>query len=220
MSERGSSRVPTHQSRTRDSYDAVSETYAQLLHDELGDKPLDRALLSTFAELVLRTGVTTVVDAGCGPGRITDVLHRLDLDASGFDLSPRMIDVARTTYPHLRFDVGDIARCRDLDASLSGVVAWYSTIHTPPGELAAVLDEFRRVLRVGGWLLMAFQVGDGHVHRSVAYGHDVDLDNYFRDLGNVTQMLERAGFHVWARLEREPEPPEKSRQAYVLARAQ
>jgi hypothetical protein len=67
---------------------------------------------------------------------------------------------------------------------------------------------------------MAFQVGDGHVHRSVAYGHDVDLDNYFRDLGNVTQMLERAGLHVWARLEREPEPPEKSRQAYVLARAQ
>jgi SAM-dependent methyltransferase len=197
----------------------VSETYETLLRDELANKPLDRALLSTFAELVRTTGSDAVVDAGCGPGRITEALHQLDLDAYGFDLSPGMIAVARRTYPHLHFEVGDIARLRDANASLGGVVAWYSTIHTPPDELPAVFAEFRRVLRAEGWLLMAFQIGDGRVHRSNAYGHDVDLDNYLREVRHVAPMLERAGFDVRARLEREPEPPEQSRQGYVLARA-
>jgi SAM-dependent methyltransferase len=49
--------------------------------------------------------------------------------------------------------------------ALGGVVAWYSIIHTPPDRLPVVFSEFHRVLRPGGHLLVAFQVGDERVHR-------------------------------------------------------
>jgi SAM-dependent methyltransferase len=208
-----------HLSRTRAAYDTVSEDYALLLRDELAHKPLDRALLSTFAECAAGVGNGRVVDAGCGPGRVTQHLHDLGVDVYGVDLSPRMIDVARDSYPGLRFDVGDIAALPEPDRAFGGVLAWYSTIHTPPDVLCDVFAEFRRVLRVGGWLLLAFHMGAGPVHRTQAYGHRVDLDSYYISMTDAVARLEQVGLDVQVRVEREPGPREKSRQAYVLARA-
>jgi len=209
-----------HLSRTRTAYDTVAEDYAVMLRDELAQKPLDRALLATFAELVARDGGGRVLDAGCGPGRITRHLHELGVDVHGVDLSPGMIDVARRAYPELRFDVGDIAALPEDDGAFAGVLAWYSTIHTPVAASCGVFDELRRVLRAGGWLLLAFHIGDGPVHRTHAYGHDVELDSYYCSLDAAVTRLEAVGLSTHTRVERAPEPPEKARQAYVLARAE
>ena len=56
---------------TREAYDAAAPTYAQLFRDALRDRPLDRALLSAFAEVVSANGDGQVADLGCGPGHIT-----------------------------------------------------------------------------------------------------------------------------------------------------
>jgi SAM-dependent methyltransferase len=98
-------------------------------------------------------------------------------------------------------------------------VAWYSVIHTPPEHLPAVLAEFRRVLAPGGHALLAFQVGDFRVHLEQAYGHAVSLDAYRWDPDRIAGLLAEAGLVPRARLVREPEPPEKVPQAYVLAQA-
>ena len=37
---------------TRDSYDAIAAEHAALVSEDLDDRPLDRALLTAFAELV------------------------------------------------------------------------------------------------------------------------------------------------------------------------
>src|ERR671934_221326 len=42
------------------------------------------------------------------------------------------------------------------DGALGGVLAHYSIIHTPPGELPALLAEQVRVLAPGGLLLVSF----------------------------------------------------------------
>lgn len=44
----------------RASYDTVAVDYAKLLSTELADKPLDRAMLAAFAELVRATGAGPV----------------------------------------------------------------------------------------------------------------------------------------------------------------
>jgi SAM-dependent methyltransferase len=73
-----------HVVSTGTAYDAVASKYAELLRDELSGKPVDRALLGLFAELV---GVgSRVADLGCGPGRVTGHLAPLGLDAFGVDL--------------------------------------------------------------------------------------------------------------------------------------
>lgn len=75
-----------------------------------------------------------------------------------------MVAVARRDHPYLRFDVGSMTGLDLPDGALGGVLAWYSLIHTPPPQLPAVITELARVLRLGGLLLTAFQVGDERVH--------------------------------------------------------
>jgi hypothetical protein len=45
---------------TRVAYDTVAVDYAELLRTELGKKPLDRAMLAAFAELVQTSGAGLV----------------------------------------------------------------------------------------------------------------------------------------------------------------
>lgn len=107
-------------SGTQASYDAVATAYADQLSDELGRKPLDRALLTAFAEQLhattrawasavdpgharaARTGRPRMWDVGCGPGHVTAFLAGLGLDAAGIDLSGQMVAQAltrRQPYP-------------------------------------------------------------------------------------------------------------------------
>ncbi|MFD0743796.1 class I SAM-dependent methyltransferase [Phytohabitans flavus] len=161
---------------------------------------------------------------GCGPGRITTYLDGLGLDVSGIDLSPEMVAVASRAYPELYFRTGTMAALDFADGALSGLVAWYSVIHTPPERLPRVFTEFARVLRPGGHLLMAFQVATTggtdfeprHITR--AYGHDLDLDAYRLPPDRVTDLLAAAGIEVTTRVVREPGEREKSQQAYLMAR--
>ena len=207
----------TYLDTTRLSYDTVAADYAELLQAELAGKPLDRALLATFVELVQATNAGPVADLGCGPGRVTAYLHELGLTTFGVDLSPRMVEVARRSYPHLRFDEGMMS---DLDLSegvLGGIVAWYSIIHTPTERLPAVFAEFHRVLAPGGQLLLAFQAGDELLYLSEAFGHPVSLEVHHRSPELVAEMLAQAGFVVSARVVREPDGWEKTPQAYLIA---
>jgi ubiquinone/menaquinone biosynthesis C-methylase UbiE len=202
----------------RSAYDSVAVDYAELLRDELAATPFDRAALAAFAELVLADGGGDVADLGCGPGRVTAHLHALGVSAFGIDLSPAMVDVARRDHPELRFEVGSMTALVLPDGELAGIVAWYSIIHTPPEEQHVLLGEIARVLRPGGRLLVATQVGgDECVHLDHAYGHDLSLDVYRLDPDALARRLGAAGLSITARLTREPGDRERQPQAFLFA---
>jgi SAM-dependent methyltransferase len=207
---------------TRATYDAVATDYAQWLRDELAAKPLDRAMLASFAELVRAAGTGPVADIGCGSGRVTAYLNELGLPAFGIDLSPQMVAVARQSYPGLRFEVGSMLALALPDGTLGGLLAWYSTIHVPDDRLPEAFAEFSRVLAPGGFALLAFQVGDEPVHLTRALGHQISVDVHQRRPEQVTALLDQAGLVVRARLTREPDDEgeftERTPQAFLLAR--
>ncbi|WP_435154363.1 class I SAM-dependent DNA methyltransferase [Amycolatopsis sacchari] len=206
---------PAFVTETRAAYDTVAADYAEVLRDLLADSTFDRAMLGAFAELVPEGRVAEI---GCGPGRIAAHLASLGLDVFGVDLSPQMVEVARERYPGLRFEVGTMLALDLPDASLDGLVAWYSIIHTPPERLPEVFAEFARVLKPGGYLLLAFQAGDDHRHHiEHAYNHDVSLDAYRLSPDRIGELLSAAGFEETARLVRRPEGVEKTPQAYLLS---
>ncbi|MGH3981848.1 MAG: class I SAM-dependent methyltransferase [Pseudonocardiaceae bacterium] len=99
---------PSYVRATRAGYDAVAADYSAWVSDDLAVKPLDRALLAAFAELVHADGAEPVGDLGCGSGRVTAHLWSLGLSAFGVDLSPAMVALARRAYPDLRFYEGSI----------------------------------------------------------------------------------------------------------------
>ena len=74
------------------------------------------------------------------------------------------------------------------------------------------------MLRPGGHLLLAFQVGDERVRLHHAYGHRVSLDAYRWSPARIAELLHQAGLVVIARLVREPDQAEKVHQANILAR--
>jgi SAM-dependent methyltransferase len=204
---------------TRAFYDAVATDYAERFRDGLATKPLDRAVLAGFAELVQASGAGPVADLGCGPGRVTAHLDALGLPAFGVDLSPEMVALARREHPGLRFDEGSMMALDLPDGALGGIVAWYSIIHMPQDRLPDVFAEFHRVLAPGGHVLLAFQVGDEPLHLAEPFGHAVSLDFHRRQPDHVAGLLRQAGLAVHARLLREPdEGVEKTQQAYLLAR--
>lgn len=207
---------PAHLAATRATYDTVAESYARLIPDLRAESALDRALLETFAREVRGKG--PVLEAGCGAGRMTAHLAGLGLEISGVDLSPRMVGVARRTYPGLRFEVGSLTALDVADGALAGVLAWYSLIHLPPAELPAALAELARVLAPGGRLLAAFQAGDEHRAMTTAYGHPVSCDVWRLPPERVAALVEEAGLEVTTRLVRAPEGRERVPQAGLLAR--
>lgn len=206
---------PSTLNGTKAAYDAVAALYAELFGDMLGSRPLERALLAAFAELVRDHDAGPVADIGCGPGHVTAHLHALGLVAFGVDLSPAMVDLARKAHPDLRFDEGSMTALDLADGVLGGVLASYSTIHTQPRHVPAVFAEFHRVLAPGGHLLLGFYAGDGPLPQE--FGHKV-APAYRWSPDGLMDLLRQSGFVEVARLLREPHDDERFQQAHLLVR--
>lgn len=204
---------------TREAYDAAAPTYARLFRDTLRDSPLDRAMLSVFAEAVRASGDGRVADLGCGPGHVTAHLDELGLAAFGVDVSPAMIESARQAYPALRFDVGSMEALDIADGALGGVLSRWSVIHTPPQELPRIVAEFHRVLAPGGHLLIGFSASDGPSHPTQVFDHTVALA-YRWSPDHLTAILRESGLAEVARMVREPLPTDRRQfqEIHLLAR--
>jgi SAM-dependent methyltransferase len=209
---------------TRASYDTVAAAYADAFRDELRRKPLDRALLTAFAEQVRRQakGKGRVWDVGCGPGHVTAFLAGLGLDAAGVDLSDGMVAQARARHPDLEFRAGSMTALPARDGCWDGLVSFYSLIHMiDDAHVRTALAEFRRVLADDGLLLLAVHAGEEVRHSDEWLGAQVDVSFRFFDPGWLAAELDRAGFAVEAITRRQPYPGAEvaTERAYFLARA-
>lgn len=200
----------------RTSYDNAAEGYAAQVSGALAGDPNTRGVLAWFAEAVRDVG-GPVIDAGCGPGHITAHLHRLGVDVSGVDLSPEMVRIAQRDNPHLRFEVGTMTRLDVPDASLGGVLAFYSVVHVPDDHMAEVFSDFHRVLQPEGVVLVAFHEGDGQHHKTEGYGgHAMDVVVYRRPVARIVHWVREAGLRV--ELEAVTGPDGPGRGALVMGR--
>lgn len=198
-------------------YTKVAEEYVQRIYDELKDKPLDRQLLDKFARQV--QGLGTVCDLGCGPGQVARYLRDRGLDVCGLDLSPGMVEQARQLNPDIEFTQGNMLALDIPDESWIGIAAFYSIIHIPRVQIVTALQELKRLLKPGGWLLLAFHLGQEIIHLEEWWGQAVSLDFIFFTSTEMEGYVKAAGFHLEETIEREPYPnvEHASRRAYIFA---
>jgi len=200
----------------RSAYDTVAETYSAVIPDTSFEAPLDMAMMDHFIAHMRATADRTVIDVGCGAGRMTSYLGEAGLAVSGVDLSPEMVRIAQQLHPGLLFELGELTDLPQADAAADGVLAWYSIIHSPPTALPAIAREFWRALRPGGSALVAFHAGSGHRTIDRAYGHDVQLRAELHAPEEVALRFTEQGFVMRAQLVRSPRAMEKHPQAAIL----
>lgn len=122
------------------------------------------------AAFVEALGVRSVLDAGCGTGRVAIELARRGLEVVGADVDPGMLDTARRKAPGLEWHLADLATLalgRTFDAA---VMAGNVMIFVAPGTEGEVLHRVAAHVRPGGVVVAGFQLGAGRL----------DLDRYDR----------------------------------------
>lgn len=209
---------PSYLAAIRESYDTVAVDYVKCVPSE--PDALGRAMLAAFVEFVRDADRGPVADLGCGPGRQTDYLTRQGLSAFGIDLSPKMIELAREAFPSIRFTVGSMTALDIGDDQLGGILAFYSTHHTPPEWLPTIYAEFHRTLAPGGYLLLGGYVGDDeHLRPTRGHGgHPVSYESYLLPVDRIVTMLRESGLVVTAVLREEPDGRTKRPHGCLLAR--
>lgn len=134
------------------------------------------------ADLVESFGPQTVLDAGCGTGRVAIELARRGCAVVGVDIDPQMLATARRKAPDLEWQQADLATVdlgRQFDVIL---MAGNVMIFLAPGTEGAVLHNMARHLAPGGTLVAGFQLSLGYL----------TLEDYDR-------LAEAAGFVLAAR---------------------
>jgi SAM-dependent methyltransferase len=212
---------PTHNDLAliRDTYGRVAERYADAFLDELTAKPLDRALLTWFADDVRARGGGHVLDLGTGSGQVARFLNDRGIAISGLDLAPEMVEVARARHPGVAFVTGDLLALDAADGAYTGLTAFYAIVHLEHAGLARACAEAHRVLAPGGALLLAFHVGEDALTPDDFLGQPCPIHWNFFPMAVVVAAVERAGLTAEVRVERMPYPSEHpSARGYLLAR--
>jgi ubiquinone/menaquinone biosynthesis C-methylase UbiE len=135
----------------RRAWDDVAETYAESRDPTGSDADLVDDLLEALPADPL------VLDVGCGDGART--LANLPVDAIGVDVSRRGLELATEEVPDARLVQGDMMHLPIATDSVDAITAYYAVFHVPREDHRAVYDEFARVLKPGGRLLMTLPSG-------------------------------------------------------------
>ncbi len=114
------------------------------------------------ADFVVRFDPVSVLDAGCGTGRVARELARRGVATVGIDRDPSMIATARRLSPELDWVLGDVATTtihRRFDVV---VMAGNVPLFTPAGSQLALVAGCARHLVDGGRLVAGFQLDRGY----------------------------------------------------------
>ncbi len=112
----------------------------------------------------------SVLDAGCGTGRVAIELARRGVDVVGVDLDPGLLNRAREKDPYLEWRLDDLSTVvlgRRFDTI---VMAGNVMIFLTPGTEGKVLKNMAGHLAPGGVLITGFQLSMGYL----------ELDDYDR----------------------------------------
>jgi SAM-dependent methyltransferase len=142
------------------------------------------------ADFVEDLGASSVLDAGCGTGRVAVELARRGVDVMGVDVDASMLERARAKAPALAWEQADLAEVglgRTFDVV---VMAGNVMIFLAPGTEARVVANLARHLAPAGSLVAGFSLEPGRL----------DLATYDAHAGAAGLVLAER----WATWDRQP----------------
>lgn len=121
------------------------------LNSEYGMKQIRRAISYCNSKRI-------ALDVGCGAGgRIIHELENNGFEVEGFDVSQRMVELARANHPQFTFEVDDITNIYR-DSLYDFIIAWDSTFHLPESSQAIAINNMCSLLETEG--ILVYTLGD------------------------------------------------------------
>jgi len=181
------------------AYAAAAAEYTARFADEFSNVFDSDILQRFFSPLAVGS---TVLDGGCGPGQLAAAAEAQGLNTVGADITIDMLAAARDRLYRPRLVCADFCELPFSDAAFDAAVCWFSVHNLPRSVTAGLVAELRRVLVVGGSVLIATHEGDAEDWFTDDHGETFAF-TYYRDT-ELAGLLADAGFTSVATDTREP----------------
>jgi ubiquinone/menaquinone biosynthesis C-methylase UbiE len=161
-------------------YDAVALEYSREFSNELDNKPYDRYILKRFSDSIDKNGLT--LDVGTGSGHIGKFVFDNGVEnIIGIDIAEKAIQIAKNKYPEIQFKVMSMLKTDFENESISGLICFYAIVHFTYIEIEKTIQEWNRILKLGGKGLISFFIGEDKSIRQEKW--------YNKEKGNATWNL-------------------------------
>ncbi len=176
-----------------DTFNKLAKQY----QDKYMSLELYEQTFDCFIELLPKTDAK-ILDLGCGPGNIAQyLLKRLtDLKIFGIDLSPNMVQLAKTNNPQADFEVMDCRHIGELTESFDAIMCGFCLPYLSHQEVSKLINNASNLVSSGGVIYLSTMEDDysksGKQYSSA--GDEVYI--YFHQEKFLTQQLLSTGFEI------------------------
>lgn len=195
-----------------EAYEKLAEAFSELAPKKAENAYIEQPAMRRF---IGEAKGLKVFEAGCGPGILAEYLIDQGAKVVGFDVSPKMIDLARQRNPtNSTFFTADMAVALPLGAEYNAqfdlVVASLAMDYIKDWSVA--LSEFHRLLKPNGKFIFTIQhpLGSWNWYKpECAFGvqyvesswkgfteEPVTMPDYYRSFEEVINPLIIAGFKI------------------------
>ena len=178
---------------TFDTWNKVAKLYQEKFMDlDLYDDTYD-----TFCEEV-NIENATILEIGCGPGNITKYLlnKRADFRIEGIDISPNMIELAKTNNPTADFKVMDCREMDKLQNKFNGIICGFCLPYLSKLDSSKLIKDCTTLLKDKGVLYISFVEGD-YLNSGFQIASTGDRTYfYFHTLDSLTKELKVCSFET------------------------
>lgn len=172
--------------------------HALAYNERFGNVELYNDTYELFSTLIAdRRG--HVLDIGCGPGNITKYLlqKRPDLNITGIDLAPNMIEIAKQNNPAANFEVRDCRLVTDLNREFDAIISGFTIPYLDKEETSKLISDCASMLKPEG--VFYFSLIDGKYEESGYQYASNQVDRsyvYYYNSVKIMSMLNKCDLKI------------------------
>jgi SAM-dependent methyltransferase len=170
-------------------FDALGTDYEHAFRNLAGQR-------AALTDLLGRLPATAqVLDLGAGTGRPTaELLAAAGHDVTGYDVAPKMVEIASAQVPAARFELGDLRDLSFEDGAWDAITAFFPMLQLSRADQEETIARLAEWLKPGGLLVFATVPADVDGVDIVFMGHLVRASSFTADA--LAEKLRAAGLEI------------------------